>query len=115
MKRIVKELNKWKTCEKEFDFMKRKNVNVFILENDLDEDRMNLFIFKRLILEMNLQIKNECLSIWLINYEYYWCKKRTASIDDDEYQIWFSRFLAHKTMFSAFEAQTDESRCLIWD
>ncbi len=42
--------------------MKRENVNVFILENDFDEDRMNLFIFKRLILEMNLRIKNECLS-----------------------------------------------------
>jgi hypothetical protein len=23
------------------------------------------------------------------------------------------RFLVHKTMFSAFEAQTDESRCLV--
>jgi hypothetical protein len=62
MKRAVKKLNKWKTCEKEFDFMKRENVNVLVLENDLDENRMNLFIFKRLILEMNLQIKNECLS-----------------------------------------------------
>jgi hypothetical protein len=24
------------------------------------------------------------------------------------------RFLVHKTVFSAFEAQTDESRCLVW-
>jgi hypothetical protein len=37
-------------------------VNVFVLESDLDEDRMNLFIFKRLTLKMNLQIKDECLS-----------------------------------------------------
>jgi hypothetical protein len=42
--------------------MKRKDVNVLVFENDLDEDRMNLFIFKRLTLRMNLQIKNECLS-----------------------------------------------------
>jgi hypothetical protein len=42
--------------------MKRENVNVLVLENDLDEDRMNLFIFKRLTLKMNLQIKNEYLS-----------------------------------------------------
>ncbi len=26
---------------------------------------------------------------------------------------WMMRFLVHKTMFSAFEAQTDESRCLV--
>jgi hypothetical protein len=50
MKRAVKRLNKWKTREKEFDFMKRENVNVLVFENDLDENRMNLFIFKRLIL-----------------------------------------------------------------
>jgi hypothetical protein len=61
MKRAVKELNKWETREKEFDFMKREDVSVLVLENDLDEDRM-IFIFKRLILEMNLQIKDECLS-----------------------------------------------------
>jgi K+-transporting ATPase c subunit len=36
MKQTVKKLNKWKTCEKEFEFMKRKNVNVLVLENDLD-------------------------------------------------------------------------------
>jgi hypothetical protein len=42
--------------------MKRKNVSVLVLENDLDEDRMNLFIFKRLTLKMNLQINDECLS-----------------------------------------------------
>jgi hypothetical protein len=62
MRRVVKELNKWKTREKKFNLMKRENVNVLVLESDLDENRMNLFIFKRLILEMNLQIKNECLS-----------------------------------------------------
>jgi hypothetical protein len=62
MKRVVKRLNKWKTREKEFDFMKRKDVNILVFENDFDENRMNLFIFKRLILKMNLQIKNECLS-----------------------------------------------------
>ncbi len=39
-------------------------VLVLVFENDLDEDRMNLFIFKRLILEMNLQINDECLSIY---------------------------------------------------
>jgi hypothetical protein len=61
-RRAAKELNRRKTCEKEFNLMKRENVNVLVLENDFDEDRMNLFIFKRLILEMNLQIKNECLS-----------------------------------------------------
>jgi hypothetical protein len=62
MKRAAKRLNKWKTREKEFDLMKRENVNVLVLENDFDENRMNLFIFKRLTLKMNLQIKNECLS-----------------------------------------------------
>jgi hypothetical protein len=62
MRRAAKKLNRWKTREKEFDLMKRKNVNVLVLESDLDENRMNLFIFKRLILKMNLQIKNECLS-----------------------------------------------------
>jgi predicted Zn-dependent peptidase len=62
MRRAVKKLNKWKTREEEFEFMKRKNVNVLVLENDLDENRMNLFIFKRLILKMNLQINDECLS-----------------------------------------------------
>ncbi len=44
--------------------MKRKDVNVFVFKNDLNEDRMNLFIFKRLTLEMNLQINDECLSIY---------------------------------------------------
>ncbi len=42
--------------------MKREDVNVLVLESDFDEDRMNLLIFKRLTLEMNLQIKDECLS-----------------------------------------------------
>jgi hypothetical protein len=42
--------------------MKRENVNILIFENDFDENWMNLFIFKRLILKMNLQIKDECLS-----------------------------------------------------
>jgi hypothetical protein len=55
------------------------------------------------------------IKIRSIKYDYYWCKTRKASIDDDEYQIWFSRFLVHKTMFSAFEAQIDESRCLVWN
>jgi hypothetical protein len=62
MKRAVKELNRWKTREEEFEFMKWKNVNVLVLESDFDEDRMNLLIFKRLILKMNLQINDECLS-----------------------------------------------------
>jgi hypothetical protein len=44
--------------------MKREDINVLVLESDLDENRMNLFIFKRLILEMNLQINDECLSIY---------------------------------------------------
>jgi hypothetical protein len=62
MRRAAKELNRWETREKEFDLMKREDVNVLVLESDLDEDRMNLLIFKRLTLEMNLQIKDECLS-----------------------------------------------------
>jgi hypothetical protein len=62
MRRAAKELNRWKTREEEFEFMKRKHVSVLELENDLDEDRMNLLIFKRLTLEMNLQINDECLS-----------------------------------------------------
>ncbi len=61
-RRAAKELDRWKTREKEFDLMKREDVNVLVLENDFDEDRMNLFIFKRLTLEMNLQIEDECLS-----------------------------------------------------
>jgi hypothetical protein len=44
--------------------MKREDVSVLVFESDLDEDRMNLFIFKRLTLEMNLQINDECLSIY---------------------------------------------------
>jgi hypothetical protein len=62
MRRAAKRLNKWKTREEEFEFMKREDVSVLVLENDLDEDRMNLLIFKRLTLEMNLQINDECLS-----------------------------------------------------
>jgi hypothetical protein len=62
MRRAVKKLDKWKTREEEFEFMKREDVNVLVFENDLDEDRMNLLIFKRLILKMNLQINDECLS-----------------------------------------------------
>jgi hypothetical protein len=66
MRRAAKELDKWETREKEFNFMKRENVSVFVLvlvlESDFDENRMNLLIFKRLTLEKNLQIKNECLS-----------------------------------------------------
>ncbi len=44
--------------------MKREDVNVLVLvlKNDLDENRMNLLIFKRLTLKKNLQIKDECLS-----------------------------------------------------
>jgi hypothetical protein len=68
MRQAAKELNRWKTREKEFEFTKRKDVNVLVLvlvlESDLDENRMNLFIFKRLILKMNLQINDECLSIY---------------------------------------------------
>jgi hypothetical protein len=62
MRRAARELDRWETREKEFDLMKREDVNVLVLENDLDEDRMNLLIFKRLTLKMNLQIKDECLS-----------------------------------------------------
>ncbi len=40
------------------------NVLVLVLESDFDEDRMNLLIFKRLTLELNLQINDECLSIY---------------------------------------------------
>jgi hypothetical protein len=61
MKRVVKELNKWKTREEEFEFMKRKDVNVLVFKKNFDEDWMNLFIFKRLILKINLQINDECL------------------------------------------------------
>jgi hypothetical protein len=66
MRRAVKELNRWKTREEEFEITKRKNVSVLVLvlESDFDEDRMNLFIFKRSILKMNLQINDECLSIY---------------------------------------------------
>jgi hypothetical protein len=62
MRRAARGLDRWETREKEFDLMKREDVNVLVLESDLDEDRMNLFIFKRLTLEMNLQIEDECLS-----------------------------------------------------
>jgi hypothetical protein len=64
MRRAAKKLKKWRTREEEFEFMKRKNVSVLVLESDFDENRMNLFIFKRLILKMNLQINDECLSIY---------------------------------------------------
>jgi uncharacterized membrane protein YheB (UPF0754 family) len=90
--------------KKKMKFMKRENVNV--LENQLkdelkrEKNRMKALIFKRLIIKTRCKYNTNVCQITINEILYFWCKTRTASIDDNEFSVWdFSNFSTHSFRF----------------
>jgi hypothetical protein len=84
--------------------MKRKDVSV--LENKLESElkkeknRMKTFIFKRLIMRTRCKYNANVCQVTINEILYFWCKTKTASIDDNEFSIWiFSNFSTHSFRF----------------